>query len=56
MKTQIYTAAAWVNSDPRRAKTLSVVALAALFVAAHLVPGAQAVAGPIGGGSDVGGM
>ena len=56
MKARFYAMAAWVNSDPRRAKTLSVVALAALFAAAHLVPGAQAVAGPIGGGSDVGGM
>ena len=56
MKAHIYSMAAWVNADPRRAKALSVVALAALFVAAHLVPGAQAVAGPIGGGSDVGGM
>lgn len=54
MSAKFYSVAAWVNSDPRRAKTLSVLALLALFAAAHVVPGAHAIAGPAGGGTDVG--
>ena len=56
MKTHFYNAASWVNADPSRAKALSVLALLAMFAAAHFVPGAQAVAGPIGGSGDIGGL
>lgn len=56
MSAKFYSAAAWINSDPRRAKTLSLLGVLALFAAAHLVPGAHALAGPAGGGADVGGM
>jgi hypothetical protein len=55
MKTHLYNFAAWVNADPRRAKMLSVAALASLVIAAHLIPGSVAIAGPITGGSDLGG-
>jgi hypothetical protein len=55
MKAYLYNLATWVNSDPRRAKMLSVAALASLVIAAHLIPGAVAFAGPMGGGSDLGG-
>ncbi len=56
MSTKFYSAAAWINADPRRAKTLSVLALLTLFAASHLIPGAHAIAGPAGGGTDIGGI
>jgi len=55
MKARFYNLAAWVNSDPRRVKVISAAAVAAIFVVAHLVPGGAALAGPMPGGSDLGG-
>jgi hypothetical protein len=55
MKTQMINAASWFNADPRRAKLVTFLAMASLFVAAHLAPGV-ALAGPIGGGADIGGV
>lgn len=56
MTVYAYNFASWVNADPRRAKVLSIVALLGLFAAAHLVPGAEAFAGPAGGSGDVGNL
>jgi hypothetical protein len=56
MKTRFVQMAAWANTDPRRVKVISAIVTTALLIAALAAPSAIAFAGPIGGGSDVGGL
>ncbi|MFN8527429.1 MAG: hypothetical protein U0670_02315 [Anaerolineae bacterium] len=56
MKTRLTQMAVWVNSDPRRTKVITAIAIAALMIATQVIPGAHVLAGPMGGGTDVGGL
>lgn len=56
MKAQIIQASNWVTVNPNRVKVISAMVTTALLVAALIAPSAIAFAGPIGGGSDVGGL
>lgn len=55
MKAYFVQTNAWLMEDPRRAKIVAALIAAGMLIAALASPDA-AFAGPIGGGSDVGGI
>jgi hypothetical protein len=52
MKHQFISLAAWVNTDPRRVRVVTLSVAVGLMIVAAVVPGAVTFAGWISGGGD----